>query len=191
MVIGLIIAIIISGIVFLLCSRLKAVCTVTLNQEEQILYIAVYFYRIRLFYRSVDLMEEPAEEQSFQETLSLLHQLGHGARQKWNHLRTIILFVLKHIRVDNVSWTTEAGTGKADTTGTITGGIWAIKGMVMGPIMTNGTFVHKPSVTVTPFFQQQTFSSVFHCMISIRAGQAMYVFWRVIRKFPVKREAMT
>lgn len=159
--------------------------------KEQTLYLAIYLYRLPLLRRSVDLTERPAPEQSFQETLSLLHQFSNGAVQRMRDMRVITSLIFERIRFHKITWNTEAGTGKADTTGMITGGIWGIKGMVMGVLASNSTFTSEPSISVTPFFNQQRISSVFDCMISIRFGQAIYAFLKMIRKLSAKREVTT
>ncbi|RYG74926.1 DUF2953 domain-containing protein [Lentibacillus lipolyticus] len=191
MVIGLVIVIMITVSIILLCSRVKAVCSVTLNQEEQTLYLAVYLYRLRLLRRSIDLMEHSDQEQSFQETLSQLHQLSHNGVQKIRDMHTAATIIFDRILFHQITWNTEAGTGKADTTGMVTGGIWGVKGMVIGLLASKSTFVREPSISVTPFFNQQRIRSVFDCMISIRVGQAIYAFLKIIRKLPAKREVTT
>ncbi|TRM12960.1 DUF2953 domain-containing protein [Lentibacillus cibarius] len=191
MIIGLIIIVFLIVCMILLYSNLKIVCSVTLNQEEQTLYLAVYLYRIRLMKRSIDLTEEPVPEQSFQETLTIIHKFSKNFSEKMKDVNTAVSVVLKRIRFHSISWKTDVGTGKADTTGMVTGGIWGMKGMVIGLLTSKSTLVTEPSVVVTPFFNQRKISSVFDCMITIRVGQAIYAFLKFIRKLPGKREAIT
>src|SRR5699024_3611220 len=42
-------------IVFILCSRIYFTCHFTYTQQEQVLIIGIYFYRLRLLRREIDL----------------------------------------------------------------------------------------------------------------------------------------
>ncbi|WP_171046249.1 DUF2953 domain-containing protein [Lentibacillus cibarius] len=130
-------------------------------------------------------------EQSFQETLTIIHKFSKNFSEKMKDVNTAVSVVLKRIRFHSISWKTDVGTGKADTTGMVTGGIWGMKGMVIGLLTSKSTLVTEPSIVVTPFFNQRKISSVFDCMITIRVGQAIYAFLKFIRKLPGKREAIT
>ncbi|SFB25126.1 Protein of unknown function [Lentibacillus halodurans] len=177
--------------IVLLYSRIKVVCSVILTHEEQTLYLAVYFYRIRLLERSIDLSEaEKDQEQAFQEILSLFHKTAQNVLQRIKDLHEIAVAVLDRLRFHNISWKTEVGTGKAHTTGMVTGGIWSVKGVVIGLLSAKSHFYCKPSTAVTPLFNQKQIHSAFDCMISIRVGQAIYAFLKIIRKLPAKREAI-
>ncbi|QKY69689.1 DUF2953 domain-containing protein [Lentibacillus sp. CBA3610] len=190
MVIGLFIVVAISGILLLL-SRIKVVCSVTLNPNLQTLYLAVYVYRIRLLERSIDLSEaDTDQEQSFQEVLSLLHKSSRNFIQKIRNFYEVATLVLERLRFHSLSWHTEVGTGKAHTTGMVTGGIWSVQGTVIGLLSAKSHLDCKPSIEVTPFFNQKRIDSKFDCMFSIRIGQAIYALLKIIRKLPAKREAV-
>ncbi|WP_010532383.1 DUF2953 domain-containing protein [Lentibacillus jeotgali] len=190
MVIGALIFFLVFLIVFLY-SRIKVFGSITLNQEKQVIWVACYFYRIRLLERSIDLTEEePEHEKSFQETVSLLHKGSQNIIQKARISHEIVTLILERLRFHDFSWQTEVGTGKAHTTGMAVGGIWSAKGAVAGMLSAKSHFHCRPSMTVTPVYNQKRIHSAINCMISIRTGQAIYALLKIIRKYSVKQEAI-
>lgn len=178
------------GCILILFSRIKIFCSITLDEKVQTLYLAVYFYRARLLERSVNLLEEADQEQSLQEALSLWHQLSQNFIQRLKDFHDMTTLVLERLRFHSISWQTNVGTGKAHSTGIVIGGIWSAKGTVLGLLAAKSQFYCKPSIDVSPLFNQKQFKSRFDCMISIRIGQSIYAILKIIRKLPAKREAV-
>ncbi|TFJ92551.1 DUF2953 domain-containing protein [Lentibacillus salicampi] len=183
------------GFLFVLCgiilySRIKVVSSITLNQEKQTIRITCYFYRIRLLERSIDLTEETDQTLSFQETSSLLHKASRDFVQKIKDFHQAATLILERLQVHEIAWKTDVGTGQAHTTGMAAGGIWSTKGAVLGVLSAKSHLHCKPSIVVTPLYNQKWIGSTFDCMISIRAGQAIYALLKIIRIFSVKREAI-
>jgi hypothetical protein len=189
MVIGILIFFLVFFIV-VLYSRIKVFSSITLSQEEQVIQIVCYFYRLRVMERSIDLAEEePDHERSFQEILSLLHKSSQNFVQKTRDFHETVSLILERLRFHDFSWKMEIGTGKAHTTGMAAGGIWSAIGAVTGVLSAKSHFLCKPSIMVTPLYNQKRIQSTFDCMISIRTGQAIYALLKIIRKYSVKREA--
>ncbi|GGJ96653.1 hypothetical protein GCM10007063_18880 [Lentibacillus kapialis] len=177
--------------IIILCSRIKLFNSVMLTQEEHVIRVVCYFYRIRLFEKSIDLAEADRDqkEETFQDSISFLHKSSRNFAQKAQAFHETVSFILIRLRFHNLSWRTEIGTGKAHTTGIAVGGVWTSIGAVMGILTAKSHFLCEPTITVTPLFNQKHISSTFDCMISIRVGQAIYALLKIIRKYPVKREA--
>jgi|GEM_PF-3359659 len=189
MVIGILIFLLFFLIV-VLYSRIKVFSSITLTQEEQVIRIACYFYRVRLLKKSIDLAEEdPDHEESFQEILSLLHKSSQNFVRKTKDFHETVSFILERLRFHDFSWRTEIGTGTAHTTGMAAGGVWSSIGAVTGILSAKSHFLCKPSIMVIPLYNQKQIQSTFDCMISIRTGQAIYALLKIIRKYSVKREA--
>ncbi len=177
-------------VILLLFSKVKVVNTVILNQKKQTVLIAVYFYRIKLMDRLIDLSDGSYEEKSIRETLKLLHTYSENFLQKVNDLNDVITILLGRLYFHKLSWNTHFGTGEASATGMISGGIWGTKGMILGLIYAKSNLKCEPSISVVPLFNQRYIESKFDCIVSVRIGQAIYGIIKVIRKYPSKKEAI-
>lgn len=178
------------AIILLLFSKVKMVNTVILNQEKQTVLIAVYFYRIKLMNRMIDLSDESYEEKSIRETLKLLHNYSENFLQKMSDLNDVTTILLERLYFHKLSWNTHFGTGEASATGMVSGGIWGTKGMILGLIYAKSNLKCDPSISVVPLFNQRYIESKFDCIVSVRIGQAIYGSIKVIRKDPSKKEAI-
>ncbi|WP_164668357.1 DUF2953 domain-containing protein [Virgibacillus doumboii] len=176
-------------IILLLFSKVKVKSAFFLNQQQQTITINIYFYRLRLIRRCIDLSETD-EDKSIREALEFLHQISNNFVQKIKDMNDIFTILFRRIHFHQLNWRTHVGTGEASMAGVASGGIWAIKGMLIGVLAEKSNFDCEPSLTVTPLFNHRQFQSEFDCIVSIRIGQAMYALLKVIRKFPVKKEAI-
>ncbi|MFD1362266.1 DUF2953 domain-containing protein [Lentibacillus salinarum] len=189
MAIGILICFLIVCII-LLYSKIIVTGSVTINKQKQTMEVTVYFCHIRLMERSINLMnEEPDQTHSFHDTLTMIHNISRHFVQKINGFHEVSTLILERLHVHELTWHTEIGTGKAHTTGMAAGGIWGAKGAAVGILSAKCHLKCQPSIVVTPFFNQKRIDSAVDCMISIRAGQAIYALLKIIRKLPAKREA--
>ncbi|ALX48366.1 DUF2953 domain-containing protein [Lentibacillus amyloliquefaciens] len=191
MVLGLFCVFLIILIAAVLLSRIKIDCSVLFDQNQQTLDLAVYYFRIRIFKRTVDLSEETNnQDQSLDETLTLLHKMSENFIQRLKSYHDMTTIILERLRFERFSWVTEVGAGKAPITGVLTGGIWSVKGMITGLLSSKSHFDHKPLLEVIPLFNQKQIDSKVDCMITIRTGQAIYALLKFIRKDPKNQEAI-
>lgn len=88
---------------------------------------------------------------------------------------------LSKIHVHQVYWDTKIGTSEASTTGILCGGIWTLKGSVLGLISSLMQLKTEPELYVTPYFQQKHSQTRVKCMISFRFGQAILAVFLIVR----------
>jgi hypothetical protein len=96
-------------------------------------------------------------------------------------LHSIVQNFLKKVRVSNIEWHTAIGVGDAAYTGMLAGGLWSIKGGIIGIISNYTRLMEMPRMSVTPFFQQTVSQTRFKCMIQFRIGQAMLAGLKLIK----------
>lgn len=77
------------------------------------------------------------------------------------------------IKVKQLIWTSEIGTGEAASTGIATGLGWAVKGNVVGMIRRLFIIKAKPEIQVYADFQKAVVRTNFHCMFQVRIGQTI------------------
>ncbi|MFB4166742.1 DUF2953 domain-containing protein [Virgibacillus sp. JSM 102003] len=177
-------------IILLLFSKIKVINTVIVNQDKQTVLIVVYFYRIKLMDRMIDLSDQSYEEKSIRETLKLLHNYSENFLQKMNDVNDVVTIMLGRIYFHKLTWSTHFGTGEASATGMASGGIWGMKGIILGIIYAKSNLICDPSISVVPLFNQKYIESKFDCIVSVRIGQAIYGIIKVIRKYPSKKEVI-
>jgi len=88
---------------------------------------------------------------------------------------------LSKVRVHQLLWDTQVGTSEASTTGMLCGGIWTLKGSLMGFISSIMQLKTTPELYVTPYFQQKHSQTRVKCMISFRFGQAILAVLLIVR----------
>lgn len=96
-------------------------------------------------------------------------------------LHTIVKRFLSKVHVHNILWDTQVGTSDASTTGLLCGGIWSVKGCIVGLIGSLTQLKTKPELYVTPYFQQKHTQTRVECMFSFRVGQAIFAVFLIVR----------
>jgi hypothetical protein len=96
--------------------------------------------------------------------------------------------MIKSISFHELKWITHFGTGDASSTGALAGGLWAIKGTMIGFLFEQTEWRVQPKISVTPHFQQRGLYSEVDCIITIRLGKAIRTARRVMRNLKVKKE---
>ncbi|WP_175631907.1 DUF2953 domain-containing protein [Virgibacillus siamensis] len=152
--------------------------------------IKVYFYGIRLLGKTLDLSEPKTMDMSIRQSIELFQTTGSNLLHKLNVYHELTVMLLKRLYFRKLLWETGVGTGKADSTGFATGGIWTCKGLLAGYLTDKSNFKERPHIQVIPYFNRAYFQSEMECIVSIRIGQAMYALLKVVRKIPVKKEAV-
>ena len=99
-------------------------------------------------------------------------------------LHLIVRKFFKKVSIKKLEWHTMVGVGDAALTGTITGGLWAIKGSIIGLLSHYLAMKQIPELSVTPHFQaaviQTRFTGIFQFRIghAILAGLKLIKFWK-------------
>ncbi|WP_077621225.1 DUF2953 domain-containing protein [Sediminibacillus massiliensis] len=94
-------------------------------------------------------------------------------RQMVHRLIPRLLKLFSKTKVHSLKWHTKIGTGEASSTGMITGGIWALKQILVGWMKKNMKKVNQTVVFVDPIFKQKYAGTHFICMFSVRLGHAI------------------
>jgi len=164
----------------------------TYGEEEQEFVIAVYFFQLRIFHRRIDLTEEEMElselgdylpENKSFDLFSFDLRRIHAKVRRWHDVLT---YILNMVTFNKMEWVTRGGTGDPVSTGIASGGVWTVKGWIIAYLLEHSHFQVKPVVMVTPFFQEKSFQTECHCMISLRLGKAMHVYKKVMRTYSNK-----
>jgi hypothetical protein len=99
-------------------------------------------------------------------------------------LHVVVRKFFNRVSVKELEWHTIIGVGDAAITGMVTGGIWAIKGSIIGLISRYIKLKEMPDISVTPYFQQAIIQTRFTCIFQFRIGYAilagikMIKFWK-------------
>jgi hypothetical protein len=101
--------------------------------------------------------------------------------QKVVGLHIIVRIFLRKITVHKFVWNTWIGTGDAAFTGMLTGGVWSLKGNIVGLVGHFMKLKGEPELSVTPFFQQKTSQTKLLCMFSFRIGHAIGAVLRIVK----------
>lgn len=177
-------------IILPLFAKIQIKCALFMNQKQQIMTVTVYFYRLKLVKKYIDLSDETDEDKSIHEALEFSQWISDNFIQKIKDMNDVVTLLFKRIYFHQICWDTQVGTGDASSAGLVSGGIWATKGMIVGLLAVKSNVKCEPDLSVTPLFNQRHFQSEFDCIASVRLGQAMYALLKVIRKFPIKKEAI-
>jgi hypothetical protein len=93
----------------------------------------------------------------------------------------IIRKFLKKISIIKFEWHSNFGIGDAALTGMFVGAGWSLKGGILGLLSQYMRFKVRPTVTITPFFQQKFSHTKLTCMISFRIGYAILAGLRIVK----------
>lgn len=172
----------------LLFSSIYVACHFTYTKEKQVLIIRVYLYHVRIFKRKIDLDEEESSMldiwngKNFLDGLQDLQNRVFEVIRNMQEMKTAASLLLERLKFHAFKWHTHVGTGEAGTAGLAAGSVWMIKGTITGIIANKSNLCCRPDTTVKPYFQYKCMQSRLDCMVSIKIGQAMGVFFQTSRK---------
>ncbi|WP_163971654.1 DUF2953 domain-containing protein [Oceanobacillus halotolerans] len=183
-------------IIILLFSTLTISIHSIYDKERSWLSLRVLLYKIPILQTNIDFKEqqdigllEEIEEKSFLEKLRFIyHQLQYMAKLYVETKDILFQYLVANTFVHQLEWETHIGTGDAASTGITTGGIWTIKGLILGVVIEKSNLLNKPTISVVPYFQQEYFHSRMKCMVSIRLGKAIRALYKMIRSIPAKEK---
>lgn len=174
-----------------LYSRINVTFSYHYTQEEHILSVKVAIYKLKIIKKRINLSEEIStpknKEQrpkfdTFQARLKHIFQQLKSLNDSANQL-------LAYIQIQQLNWQTNGGTGEAGTTGIASGGVWTIKGIIIGFLAEKAMLKCKPNLAVQPHFQLPFFQTKIDCIVSVRLGQAIYALFMMMRKSNIKEKA--
>ncbi len=185
-------------IVIVLILKLKIRIYYCYQKNNHHLLIDVYLAKLRMFQRKVNLSEHTPKDYSKlvdvlqdmkDEEFVGLKNLLNNAIEQIKEAQKMLRIMMSSIVFHHFSWKTHFGTGDASSTGIVIGGVWMMKGTLLGAVYDLSNFKCEPTLMVTPHFQQKGLYSEVDCMVSIRLGKAIQTAVRLIRNSNVNREA--
>lgn len=176
----------------LLLLPLKVKIYYCFQKNNHHLLLTIYYARIRVIHRKLELSGDDTEELSFSVLFDFLQDVTEekmtGIKviiktifQQLKLAKDILTTMLNKITIQELNWKTHIGTGDASTTGLVTGGVWMIKGGLLGVFYELSNFDCKPNLAITPHFQQRGLFSEVDCIVTIRLGKAIYTALYIIR----------
>lgn len=111
-----------------------------------------------------------ADAKMVKDFLHLLNESKHTLRK-----------FLKKIIVHELSWVSMIGAGDAALTGKLIGAAWSIKGIVQMLVYQFLTIRCRPCLDVSGFYNHKVTSTEFHCIFSIRVGDAILTAVQILR----------
>ncbi|MGY0693061.1 DUF2953 domain-containing protein [Virgibacillus sp. FSP13] len=185
--------------IVLILSKIYIIVSLEYLEDKQILHAYIKLYGIRIFKRRIDLSkldtsnswENTFKDKNFKESLEYIYHVTENFFEMVNDIAMATRIFLNRLSVHKLEWYTNFGTGEASGTGLAAGGIWTVKGYMIGLLDNLSQLKCTPDLQVTPYFQGKFIYSKFDCMVSIRIGQAIHALIKVIRKSSFrKKEAL-
>lgn len=88
---------------------------------------------------------------------------------------------LQKVSLKEFQWSSTLGLGDAALTGMLTGGLWTIKGSVLGLLSHYFRMAAEPKIMVIPQFQQMVLHTELSCMFQFRIGHAIIAGLKLIK----------
>lgn len=132
--------------------------------------------------KSLNKSKQEDKNYSAEEMLDNMKRIKEFVRKVIN-LRQVIQSYLAKVRIHKFYWHTELGTGDAGTTGMLCGGVWSVKGGVLGLLASHTKLLMKPVIVVNPLFSHKFAYTQLECIFSVRLGQTIYAFIQLARHF--------
>jgi hypothetical protein len=190
-------------IILILCIRINTTIHYIYKDNDDLLFLQIKLWKLPVYKKEIQMSEEKTtSQQESPHDSSPKEQRSEGMIRKLKSIRSIlkgiidskatILRLIKKIHIREFSWQTKVGTGDASTTGMMCGGVWAVKGGVVGMLTTYTTVDVRPIIQVEPLFQQHDASTEIKCMLSVRVGQTIYALIQLSkqlkRSFPTWKD---
>ncbi|AUJ25983.1 hypothetical protein A21D_02941 [Virgibacillus dokdonensis] len=173
-------------VLFILLITMIMICSINWKMSIRIeysstqfmLHIKISWLFIQIVNKTIQLQQlETYEERSFDSLSDQLQKMYRLLKE----INAIAKATLQHIVIQQWQWYTKGGTGDAAVTGTLSGFVWGIKGVITSWIMGKSKQSCKSDLQVQPLFQQRYLEVYFSCMVSIKITQAITSFIQVLR----------
>ncbi len=183
------------GIIFLiflllLCMKISVNIHGIYDKQRKFLVISIFiFFRavkktFTIYPPSKEATSQEIEEQNdVKESRGINHFI-----KNFHQLHTMGKKLLKRISIDSFCWQTSFGVGDAMETGIAAGGLWALKGGVIGFLGTYFALKKNVEINVEPVFQGKGMYTELKMTVSFRllfislSAIPIYFYWRKIRK---------
>lgn len=166
-------------IIFLLLfmlSTLTCASDIVFKNNQLVFTYTIYLYRLRLtkksfcyeFKKKVEVGEE--QEESDQKSL-------------WNFMTSQknVLNILEKVRIHKLSWQTNIGTGDSSSTAILAGGLWSVKGTLLGVLCHKSHLRCEPSIIIKPHFNINRLDTDLSCIVTLKTGQAIISYFKFTR----------
>ncbi|MEN2769152.1 DUF2953 domain-containing protein [Ornithinibacillus xuwenensis] len=187
--------------IILLLLKIKIKVSYSYQKDSHQIMITVYLIRIKIFQRKIDFNAKRKDTHEQKDFLDVIKEIrGHDEiadfkqllktlKQRLMEAKNAMITVMNNLSIHQLTWKTQFGTGEASSTGVTSGGIWMIKGTLIGMMYEMTNFKCEPQIAVIPYFQQKGLQSQIDCIVSIRLGKAIYTVMQVLRYTNINNEA--
>ncbi|UOY94305.1 DUF2953 domain-containing protein [Ectobacillus sp. JY-23] len=167
--------------------------------QEQRVFVRVRILFFRYTINVLELMEkkkatseqEPIQSEDDSPSFSTWAERLPELIKSAGDIHTMIKGFLRSVRIKKFLWRSYIGTGDAAYTGVIAGGLWSVKGMILGTLSTYMKIVKAPELEVVPVFQGEIATSQLECTITFRIGKALLTAVKLFRYIRKKKPVFT
>ncbi|OEH91818.1 DUF2953 domain-containing protein [Bacillus solimangrovi] len=103
--------------------------------------------------------------------------------QRITNLHTIIKRFFSRVSIIKFEWNSAFGSGDAASTGFFLGGLWSLKGFIVGCLGEFTKLEVKPILQITPHFQENFSRTELTCIISFRVWHAIGAAIRIMKNW--------
>lgn len=104
----------------------------------------------------------------------------------------MVEFLLDHMEVRSFSWQTTVGVGDAALTAMLSGGLWGIKGSLLGVMQSRSNVRDRDVIiAVFPSFKQRKFQTFLQCIFSLKVVHIIYAQFIMLREKRRHRKGVT
>lgn len=170
--------------IVLLFSKIYISITYSFVNNEQKGTVHIAFFKVPIYKRSIQADEKHYSIMQFvksEKSISDLLQEGKFFLKSVKLTVPSLYDLLQKLSILRFNWHTNVGAGEASSTGILSGGVWSIKGVVIGFLRETSRVVCPLQVNVQPYFQQKVLNSKLDLKFSIRLGQAIIGGIKVLR----------
>ncbi|XJZ26488.1 DUF2953 domain-containing protein [Bacillota bacterium Lsc_1132] len=97
------------------------------------------------------------------------------------HFHVVLRKFLRKVTIKQFRWSTAIGVEDAALTGMMAGGLWTIKGSVLGLLSHYFRMKEQPEIMVVPNFQQMIMHTELECMFQFRIGHAIVAGIKLVK----------
>lgn len=193
LLIGIIILVILLFLILLSKLSIKVRLLYTESEKQCLLQVKIWMIRytfdvlerIEKQQRKVAQKVEKAEdkggmEEKFVAGLDSIEEII----KRLQHTHTMVKDFLQKVKINQLRWHSQIGTGDAASTGIVTGYAWLVKGIIIGVISQYTDLVHEPKLEITSVFQGKTvasqceFTASFRIYRAVKSAVGLLIFMR-------------
>ena len=176
-------------LIVILLSKVYIEWHYTYQQKQQVIHMKIWLYHVRLFKKEINLSGKQADNLLDHLSVDNFIDKIKGLIHVIQSFRSIVHLLLSKTDIHALTWTTHIGTGDAATTGMTSGALWGVKGVLGGLIIEKGRLCSKPDIRIIPHYERGCLHSDLDCMVSIRVGQAIHAFLKLMMLLSNKEKA--